>query len=281
MTKRRTAPEGAKTPTRKKARATRKVSNSPPSLGAATEKEAIIVSAKVSALPALREAPSAPVEVKPEASSAAIEPIAEAAAESTAPPVSSSDEVPAMPALAEANEAGAGEDVSVTFKDTSQDVPPVEDPSAATASIAPDSAPVIETMIAEYEKLAASTPAAFLPLAPSRIPAIKEARSLVKQNLETVMHSSSAATRQFESLGREVAEFGWRQLEGMFAAWAALLQTKSPIDRLQVQCDYACAALKSVVGQGSRTAIAVIDLADEMKAPIARQYSGAFYQSVR
>jgi hypothetical protein len=102
--------------------------------------------------------------------------------------------------------------------------------------------------------------------------ALNAASDFVRQNLDMVADSSSAATASLETLGQEIAEFGWRQFDEMFVAWKRLLQAGSPIEGFASQCDYTCGALDGLFGQGTKITLAMMKLASDVTDPMIRPH---------
>jgi len=102
---------------------------------------------------------------------------------------------------------------------------------------------------------------------------LNAASDLMRQNLDLVADSSSAATASLETLGQEIAQFGWRQFDEMFVAWKRLLQAGSPIEGFASQCDYTCGALDGLFGQGAKITLAMMKLASDVTEPMTRPHS--------
>lgn len=221
--------------------------------------------------------PSPPVEAAPTAT-ATMESGADVATESSQPPSPSIDVVSPMPAVKEV-------DVTAEFN-AAFETAPIEFPSTdnsdfvdqPTASAGEQSA---VTVTGDDDRSKTPTLETFLVSVPNPNPLFKDAPAFVTQNLKTMVRSSSAAASGLGALNHEIAEFGWRQFDEIFAAWKVLLHTRSPAERFQSQCDYACGALEGIFGQGSKVMLAMLKLASEVTEPVARQYAVAFDRTNR
>ena len=98
------------------------------------------------------------------------------------------------------------------------------------------------------------------------------APDLLRQNLDMVVDSSSAATAGLESLSQEIVEFGLQQFDEMFAAWKRLLQTGTPMEGFASQCDYTRSVLDDFLGEGAKLTNAMLKFASDVAEPITRPY---------
>jgi hypothetical protein len=245
-----------------------------------------------------KPAPSKPVPVSESAAATVVDaapepmsaPAAPAEIEEQVP--ASTVELPSPDVLPLESEAVAALDSSLPADLPIDVVSPIPEPveaDALTAEDAPIESAPVEALVVEIEASAegqsevtaardeygAATPVLedFFHSITDQSLVLNAASDLMRQNLDLVSDSSSAATASLETLGQEIAEFGWRQFDEVFAAWKRLLQAGSPIEGFASQCDYTCGALDGLFGQGAKITLAMMKLASDVTEPMTRPHS--------
>jgi hypothetical protein len=189
-----------------------------------------------------------------------VEPVPEATAEARpepAPPADPAADVEPMPELTAVCTAAEADGPSGPASDEFQ---PVEEPSLEVEQeIAASEQP--ELAAAGYEERSTTA------LLESLVYPLTTPYSTF---LNAIVESSNAATTGIEALSEEITEYGWRQFDEVFAAWKRVLQTSSPAELFQSQCDYARDVLDDFLDQSTKVTFATIRLANEVAEPLAR-----------
>lgn len=140
---------------------------------------------------------------------------------------------------------------------------PVEDPEPES----PEPQSKVETLPSEEAVATQEQEPSTAPLLESLVSPLTAPYSTF---LNAIVESSNAATTGLEAISEEITEYGWRQFDEIFAAWKRVLQTSSPAELFQSQCDYARDVLDDFLDQSTKVTFATIRLANEVAEPLAR-----------
>lgn len=104
---------------------------------------------------------------------------------------------------------------------------------------------------------------------------VEEMNELAKGNVEAMVESTRIATKGFESLSQEAAEYGRKSFEQASATVKNMAQVKSPTDLFKLQSDYVRSAFDMYVAEASKTTEHMMKLAGDAAQPLSNRMAVA------
>jgi len=98
---------------------------------------------------------------------------------------------------------------------------------------------------------------------------VDEMQQLGKDNMDAATESFGVASKAFQAIATEVANYSNRSLQGHMAAMEKLTAAKSPEQAMQVQTEYVKSAYEDFVAQGTKITELYSDLCKNCYKPFA------------
>jgi hypothetical protein len=98
---------------------------------------------------------------------------------------------------------------------------------------------------------------------------VNEVQQLGKANMDAATESFGAASKGFQAIAAEVANYSNRSLQGHMTAMEQLMATKSPEQAMQVQTEYVKSAYEAYVAEGTKITELYSNLCKDCYKPFA------------
>ena len=98
---------------------------------------------------------------------------------------------------------------------------------------------------------------------------VNEMQQLAKGNMDAATESFGVASKGFQTIATEVANYSNRSLQGHMTAMEQLIATKSAEQAMQVQTEYVKSAYEAYVAQGTKITELYSNLCKDCYKPFA------------
>jgi phasin family protein len=104
---------------------------------------------------------------------------------------------------------------------------------------------------------------------------VEEMTDFAKGNVEAMVEASRIATRGFETLGQEAAEYGRKSFENTTAAMKSFASVKSPTEFFKLQSDFMRQSFDMAVAEASKNTETMLKLAGDAAQPLSNRVAVA------